>query len=164
VIAELPREDDVAARRPGVLPREPAQLHGHGGALGPAAREVHARQSVTGELRQTGGEPDRRLVRELPERGVELELVQLLGGRARQLGPSVPDRALPQPARAVDVLVAVAVPQERALPAHEHGRRLGPSDHLVRMDDVGTVEPVQLGRGRDGVPAPLLRELAHQDR
>ncbi len=57
------------------------------------------------------------------------------------------DGALPEPARSVDVLLAVRVPERRAGPAHEDERLGRPSDDRVGMEHVRHVEAGKLGRG-----------------
>jgi hypothetical protein len=53
----------------------------------------------------------------------------------------VADEALPQAARAVDVLVAVGVGDDGAAPRRDDERLERAADDLVGVDDVGPVEP-----------------------
>jgi hypothetical protein len=84
---------------------------------------------------------DRRLVREVPERRVELEPSPSARRppRASSLRPW-PTGALPEAAGAVDVLVAVDVPQARARAARPDDRGGRRADDRVRMDHVRGVE------------------------
>jgi hypothetical protein len=67
----------------------------------------------------------------------------------------VADGALPEAARAVDVLAPLGVPEQRALAAHPHDGRIGMADDRMRVDDVRGIEPRELLLER------LLRRLRH---
>ena len=76
--------------------------------------------------------------------GVALVTAALRRGRVGELRPPMPDGALPQAAGAVDVLVAVDVPEPGALTARPDERLGGLSDDGVRMDHVCPVERGQV--------------------
>jgi hypothetical protein len=140
VVGGLPGKDHSALRRALRVPREPHELDRRLDALGAAVREEDMVEPGRRELGELRGEADRRFVGEVPERRVELECAHLLGGDVRELRAPVPDGALPEPARAVDVLLSLVVPEQRALPARPDDRLLRAADDGVRVNDVRAVE------------------------
>ena len=144
VIRGLARDDDVSLRPALGVPGETDELDRGLDALRASVREEHVvkpRRRKLGELRR---ETDRRLVREVPERRVELEPAHLHGRRLGELRAAVADGALPEPARAVDVLVPLDVPETSAVAARPDDRILGTPDDRVRMDHMSAIELVQV--------------------
>ena len=140
VVRGLARDDEVPIGLAARVPREPHELDRRLDALRTAVREEDSVEPVRRELGKARREPDRRLVREVPERRVELELLDLRGRDARELLAPVPDRALPQPACPVHVLPAVDVPERRTLAPRPDDRRRRRSHDRMRMQHVRLIE------------------------
>ena len=140
VVRRLAREDQVAVGLSGRVPGEPDELQRGLDSLRAAVGEEDVVEPGRRKLREPGGEPDRRLVGEVPERGIELELRHLLGGDAPELLPAMADGALPEAARAIDVLLAVDVPEQCSLAARPDDRRRRTAHDGMGMDDVRGVE------------------------
>ena len=90
--------------------------------LGAAGGEVDVVESAGEELGQLGRQLDRRRRGEPEEGRHEGDLVDLLGRGLGQLAPAVPDIDVPEPGEAVDVAVAVRVPEVDALAPREDQR------------------------------------------
>ena len=118
------------------LPVEAGGLEGGLVGLGAAAGEEDGGHVRVGEAHDLGGElggGDVRVAHVVREVG---ELLHLLEGGAGQLLPAVPHAHVPEAGEAVDVLVAVDVLDDRAVPLHDH-ERLGRLRGVVeRVDDV----------------------------
>ncbi len=87
------------------------------------------------------GEFDHRRVGGVEEHVVVRQLVQLGGGGGGQVLAAVAQVGAPQAGHAVDVLVAVVVPEVQAFATHHHARALGVQRLLVEegMDVVGRI-------------------------
>ena len=74
------------------------------------------------------GHPDRRFVGERVKDVVSLNPTHLVGDGVDDLGPAMPDLAVPEAAQAIDVVLPGVVPDEGTLAAddvHEVGFRFG---------------------------------------
>src|SRR5439155_186451 len=78
------------------------------------------------------------------------EPCDLLGHGANHIGMAVPDAGDGDPAQEVQVLVALVVPQPRALPPHElHGRARVRGHHELAL------ERLELGKGHARILVPM---------
>jgi hypothetical protein len=66
--------------------------------------------------------------------------LHLRRGNSDQLLTAVPDGALPESARGVQVLVSIRIPNATAPPAYDDDRGLRLTQDLMRMDDVRLIE------------------------
>jgi hypothetical protein len=118
VVGGLAR-DDLGALRLAVLLVECADQLPRGlDRLGAARREEDAVEVARRELRDACGELDGRRMGVGPVRE-ELEVTRLVGARLGHLMPPMPDVDAEKRRKAVEVLVAVLVPDVAAIPADD---------------------------------------------
>src|SRR3954451_3500390 len=139
VVGDLARDDLVLVRLAGELVVLAGEAYGGVGRLAAARGEEDAVEVAGGHRREARGELDRGRVRVGP-RGEEAELLGLVGARLGDLGAAVADVHAEQRAQAVEVLVAVLVPDVAA----------------VALDDDGDLRPIAVGAH----PAEVHPEMA----
>jgi len=130
----------------------PGELQRGLDGLAAAAREEHAVEVAGGEVGDLRGELDGARVRVAPVRE-EAELLGLIGTGLRHVGAPVADVRAEERAEAVEVLLAVLVPDVAAVPAHDD-RDLRPvliGAHAAEVHpEVALGELLQLGVARLG--------------
>jgi hypothetical protein len=119
VVSASARDDELALCLTSLNVGDAGQLHGRVDGLGPRAAEEHPGVVHGGDVAQFVGQLLGRFVGERVEAAVRAQLGGLGADGLGHLGPAVADGAVPQAGHAVDQLVAVCVPQQCAVAAHD---------------------------------------------
>ena len=148
VISLLPADNHRLARFADLMPVAPGELGGRVDRIGPTRGEEDLASGDRCDLAQTLGQSQCGLRHEVTEVGVVSQGTELSCDCVGDLGPSVTDVGEPQPCGSVEVLVALAIEDVRALAAGDDERSTSGDGPHIR-------EPVPQG-GVSGFVRRLL--------